>query len=474
MNRTNATVNTSNAVLYADATFAATNMPLVNGTNTFTAIGQDSYGHVSTNMSICYLPTTNSFSYDLNGNLLSDTNRNFSYDDENQLTSVWVTNIWREDFVYDGKFRRRIEKDSAWESGAWVQTNETHFIYDGDVVIQERDVNSNPLVTYTRSGSMLLARTDYGQEIPGSPTTAFYHLDANANVMMLIYANQIVAAKYQYGPFGETLSLSGPLAPFNTPRFASKEWNDRAGIYYFGRRYYDPILIRFLNHDPIGEDGGINLYAYCGNNPINLIDPIGLWPCWLDNLLNSLLGPDPLANDPTLHDPLFDTTVPSDVSDPDWFDHLLDFTILYQQIKAQQDAQQLANMTPFQRELDQQLQFVAAMYGGEVAAPEMLFAGNTTRFISTENGLVDVQPTLGRINSGGSFPHANDGGIFQNRPIPGNTIPELPVQPYGYYNEYVVPTPGVNDAGLMRIVTGQSGELYFTPNHYQTFINLNP
>ena len=78
---------------------------------------------------------------------------------------------------------------------------------------------------------------------------------------MLIYANQIVAAKYLYGPFGETLSLSGPLAPLNTYRFASKEWNDRAGIYYFGRRYYDPIIMRFLNRDPIAEQGGINLYA---------------------------------------------------------------------------------------------------------------------------------------------------------------------------------------------------------------------
>ncbi len=289
---TSVTVNSSNAILYADATFAATNMPLINGTNTFTAIGQDSYGHSSTNVSICYLPATNSFSYDLNGNLLSDTNRCFAYDDENQLTSVWVTNVWREDFVYDGKFRRRIEKDFAWQSGAWVETNEIRFIYDGNFVIQERNGSNIPQVTYTRSGSSLLARSDYGQEIPGSPTTAYYHMDGNGNVTMLIYANQIVAAKYLYGPFGETLSLSGPLAPFNTYRFASKEWNDRGGIYYFGRRYYDPILIRFLNRDPIAEQGGLNLYAYLGNNPINLIDILGLcppslWDQWWLNIYNN-------------------------------------------------------------------------------------------------------------------------------------------------------------------------------------------
>ena len=299
---TSVTVNSSNAILYADATFAATNMPLVNGTNTFTAVGQDSYGHLNTNISTCYLPATNSFSYDLNGNLLNDTNRNFAYDDENQLISVYVTNAWRCDFVYDGKFRQRVEKDYAWQGGTWIQTNEIHFIYDGNVVIQERNVSNIPQVTYTRSGSTLLARTDYGQEIPGAPTTAYYHLDGNANVTMLIYANQIVAAKYQYGPFGEMLSLSGPLAPFNTYRFASKEWNDRAGIYYFGRRYYDPIIIRFLNRDPLAEQGGINLYAYVANNPINIYDDLGLMPCWLQNLLNALLGPDDSGYNP-LDDP---------------------------------------------------------------------------------------------------------------------------------------------------------------------------
>jgi hypothetical protein len=52
-------------------------------------------------------PAENNY-YDLNGNLTNDGTRNFAYDDENQLTSVYVTNVWRSDFVYDGKLRRRI------------------------------------------------------------------------------------------------------------------------------------------------------------------------------------------------------------------------------------------------------------------------------------------------------------------------------------------------------------------------------
>jgi RHS repeat-associated protein len=297
---TNVTVNGSNAILYADATFAATNMPIVNGSNTFTAVAQDGYGRVSSNTVTTWLAVVPTYIYDLNGNLLQEqnpggtiTNRIFAYDDENQLIAVWG-NTWSNSFVYDGKFRRRIEIDFAWQGGAWVQTNEVHFIYDGNVVIQERNASNNPLVTYTRSGSSLLARTDYGQEIPGSPTTAYYHTDGNANMMMLIYSNQIIAAKYLYDPFGNTLSQSGPLASVNVYRFASKEWNNNAGIYYFVRRYYDPALQRFINRDPIQEQGGINLYTYCGNDPLDLIDPLGLcggfWGTFWNGVGNDFAG----------------------------------------------------------------------------------------------------------------------------------------------------------------------------------------
>jgi len=283
------TVNGLTASNYVDATFALGGFTIANGSNTFTAVGWDSVGNASTNSVTMNLPGTNSYSYDLNGNLLSDGNRNFSYDGENELTNMWVTNAWRSDFVYDGKLRRRIERDYGWQGGVWLETNEIHFVYDGNLVIQERDANNNPHVTYTRgndlSGALqgaggiggLLARTDNGQPAGGSSFAhAYYHADGNGNVTCLIYSNQMVAAKYLYDPFGNTLSMSGLLASANKYRFSSKEWNDNAGLYYYLYRFYDPNLQRWPNRDPMGELGGLNLYGFVLNNPVGYSDPFGL------------------------------------------------------------------------------------------------------------------------------------------------------------------------------------------------------
>jgi filamentous hemagglutinin len=82
-------------------------------------------------------------------------------------------------------------------------------------------------------------------------------------------------------------------------------------------------------------------------------------------------------------------------------------------------------------------------------------------------GTVDLGPTLKRIESGGSFPHRNDGSVFMNREG------LLPTQPQGYYREFVHPTPGVSGPGPQRVIQGQGGEMFYTPDHYGTFIPLN-
>ena len=205
--------------------------------------------------------------------------RTFTYDNANQLVSVQVAGSWRTDFAYDGLGRCRWRKEY---NGSGQFQSQVNYVYDGFVVIQERDVANIPRVTYTRgldlSGSRqgaggiggLLARTD-------SAGTAYYHCDGSGNVTMLIGAVQTPVARYLYDSFGNVIGMAGPLADANVYRFSSKETHANSGLSYYGYRWYDPNLQRWINRDPIGERGGLNLYRFVANNPVSRIDPWGLF-----------------------------------------------------------------------------------------------------------------------------------------------------------------------------------------------------
>ncbi|MGH7952408.1 MAG: RHS repeat-associated core domain-containing protein [Limisphaerales bacterium] len=205
--------------------------------------------------------------------------------------------------------RKRIEQDYSWNGSSWIETNEVRFIDDGNLVVQERDANNTPQVTYTRgndlSGTLqgaggiggLLARTENPKLLISDPfATAYYFADGQGNIVEMAYTNGLVAAQYRYDPFGNMISMSGPMANANKHRFSSKEWNGNAGLYYYGYRFYDPNLQRWPNRDPIGDkspllrillknsplispakDTIINRYWYVNNNPLDNGDYLGLW-----------------------------------------------------------------------------------------------------------------------------------------------------------------------------------------------------
>jgi RHS repeat-associated protein len=216
----------------------------------------------------------------------------YEYDDENQLTSITLGTQSRTIFRYDGKRRRRVTREETMgSSGNWVLASETRYVYDGMRVIQERNGNGIPTVAYTRgpdlSGTLegaggiggLLARSEWDG---GSWSQhAFYHSDGVGNVTALAVPSGggiALAGSYRYDPFGRLIGTPTGLAARNTQRFSSKEWHNPSGFYYFGYRFYDPATQRWLNRDPIGEEGGINLYGYVRNDPIRYVDRDGRIP----------------------------------------------------------------------------------------------------------------------------------------------------------------------------------------------------
>src|SRR5262249_1861026 len=136
----------------------------------------------------------------------------------------------------------------------------------------------------------LLARTDNGQLNTGnSQAHSYFHCDGNGNVTMLINTQQFAMAKYLYDPFGNTLSVSGPLADANRYRFSSKPIQTVSGMYDYLYRWYVTDLQIWLNRDPIDDPGfallgtlesadgdAPNLYWYNRNDPLNHFDHFGL------------------------------------------------------------------------------------------------------------------------------------------------------------------------------------------------------
>jgi len=216
----------------------------------------------------------------------------YTYDAENQLVSVEQASSWKLEYTYNGRQRLRIVKDYEYSGGGYTLRSETRYLYDGMLLLQERNSSGHPTVTYTRgrdlSGTFegaggiggLLTRSTHATSSPYQPNShAFYQADGNGNVTYLLRSDGTSYAAYKYDPFGRTLSSAGTLASGNLLRFSSKLWSQSSsgstGLYYYGYRFYDPTSQRWPNRDPIGERGGLNLYGFVGSNPIGKYDPLG-------------------------------------------------------------------------------------------------------------------------------------------------------------------------------------------------------
>jgi RHS repeat-associated protein len=198
--------------------------------------------------------------YDANGNLTYDGTWTYTWDRENRLIQA-ANGSTTISYAYDA-LHRLIKRT--------VGASETRFYYDDQWrLVEERDENDAVLAKYV-----------YGPEIDEpvrmtrNNADYYYHAAALGTVTEITSSIGNLVEQYRYDIYGEPLSSS---VIGNRLLFDGRDRDPDTGLYNIRYRWYSPSLGRWPSRDPIGERGGLNLHVFVGNNPINKMDPAGLW-----------------------------------------------------------------------------------------------------------------------------------------------------------------------------------------------------
>ncbi len=265
--------------IYAYDGIGNRNEATIGGTTTaYTANALNQYSDLTPSNLPTFTP-----SYDFDGNMVSDgAGKRLVWDGENRLIEVRnAADDLMATYTYDGQ-SRRVKKvtTSLVPQGA----SEEVYLYDG----------WNRVASYSIQNSTFSIQNSHtwGRDLSGSlegaggvggllgvkdgATSYRVTYDANGNVSELIDGDGTIAAHYEYDPFGNVVVSTGSYAAANPWRFSTKPVEPETGYSYYGYRFYYPETGRWLNRDPIGEEGGENLYVFVSNVPISAVDFFGL------------------------------------------------------------------------------------------------------------------------------------------------------------------------------------------------------
>jgi RHS repeat-associated protein len=267
-------VSVNNQAAYRKGEYFRAEVPVSNGS---TPVWQ-SVTVVATNQATVsgnvFVPKTQEqFYYDADGNLTSDGRWQYTWDAENRLvgltTNTTVGPRQSMQFEYDWQ-GRRIHKQ-VWPNTSWsgTPTNDVKFVYDGWNPLAELNGTNNAVIQSYVWGSDLSGSIQGAGGVGGLlficdlPSAIGYSapaFDGNGNVTALVsMSGGTNCAAYEYGPFGEVIRATGPMAKANPFRFSTKYQDDETDLVYYGYRFLNPSIGKWLSRDPAEEDVGPNL-----------------------------------------------------------------------------------------------------------------------------------------------------------------------------------------------------------------------
>ena len=275
-----------------DATTFTADAEVVPGVNTIPVVATDGNGNRRTNNYQVTVPSaaTRAFVYDGNGNLLDDGERTYQWDAKNRLIEAKRgADTWQ--WSYNAFDQRVSEKKNGVVTKRWVWAG-------GNQPAEERDAAGN------------VTRRFYPQGEQAGAVKYFYTKDHLGSIREVLEANGTVVSSSRYDAWGvRTTQGAQDAASFG---FTGHLEHKELGLVFTLYRAYDPVTGRWLSRDPIGEEGGINLYGYVSNGPVNYVDPLGLFqfygnwggPNWVSGQERSESGQIPSQGDPDYRAPI--------------------------------------------------------------------------------------------------------------------------------------------------------------------------
>ena len=149
------------------------------------------------------------------------------------------------------------------------QTSAKSFVGSGNTIAEERDGSGMNVTKRFAEGEQRIGGGDAGNY--------YYTRDHLGSVREVTNASGILKAQYDYDAWGNQVVVSGNMS-FDFG-YTGHYRHAPSNLYLAPFRAYDPTTGRWINRDPIQEQGGLNLYAYVGNNAVNRYDPLGLVCC---------------------------------------------------------------------------------------------------------------------------------------------------------------------------------------------------
>jgi RHS repeat-associated protein len=208
---------------------------------------------------------TRSFTYSASGNMATDSRSGqgaiFTYSNGNRLSQAAIAGGNTATYLYNALGERL----TTTVGGVVTQY---HYNQAGQVIAESNGKTGATSVQYVWLGGLPLA------QIQGNGAINYIHADQTNTPQKMTNASQAVVWDREQQPFGETTSTTGTATC--DLRAPGQVADPTSGLDYNMNRDYDPTLGRYIEADPIGLAGGVSLYGYVGQNPVNASDPLGL------------------------------------------------------------------------------------------------------------------------------------------------------------------------------------------------------